>query len=162
MDSGVRRQHYPGRRPTSGELSVWRMFLRAYAQLTRRLEADLIAEHALSLASYDLLVTLVEAPDHRLRMTELAEQVFLSRSGLSRHVDRLAREGLVTREACLDDGRGTFAVLTRRGYERLRDAAHTHLRGIAAYATGGLSDEELRLLGTILGKLVVSDAPPAR
>ena len=79
---------------------AWRRFLRAHALVTRRLENDLMAEHQLPLACYDVLVQLVEAPDRRLRMTELAERVLLSRSGLTRLVDRLEREGLVRREAC--------------------------------------------------------------
>ena len=91
--------------------------------VTRRLEADLLAEHQLPLASYDVLVQLVEAPERRLRMTELAERVLLSRSGLTRLVDRLEREGLVRREACDDDARGLFAVLTEDGFQRLRAPA---------------------------------------
>src|SRR5687767_3327298 len=97
---------------SSAELTAWRTFLRAHAQVTRRLEADLVAEHDLSLPTYDVLVQLSEAPDRRLRMTELAERVLLSRSGLTRLVDRLEREGLVHRQACPSDARGTHAVLT--------------------------------------------------
>src|SRR3712207_3124959 len=83
------------RRLRPHELAVWRMFLRAHSRLTHRLEADLITDHALPLASYDVLLTLLEAPNRRLRMTELADQVLLSRSGMTRLVDRLEREGLV-------------------------------------------------------------------
>ena len=94
------------------QMLAWRRFLRAHALVTRRLEDDLVAEHRLPLASYDVLVQLVEAPERRLRMSELAERVLLSRSGLTRLVDRLEREGLVRREACEDDARGLFTVLT--------------------------------------------------
>ncbi len=142
------------RRPSDQELAVWRSFLRAHARLTRRLEADLIAEHALPLGSYDVLVQLVEAPDRRLRMTELAEQVLLSRSGLTRLVDRLERQGLVTREACPSDARGMYTVLTEAGYQRLRDAARTHLRGISEYVVAKLTPDELEQLGKILTKLL--------
>src|SRR5687767_11095724 len=96
----------------------------------RQLEAELLAEHQLPLAWYDVLVQLAHAPGRRLRMAELAERVLLSRSGLTRLVDRLVREGLVVRDSCSSDGRGVNAVLTEHGLTRLRAAAPTHLRGI--------------------------------
>jgi len=136
------------------ELAVWRSFLRAHSRVTRSLEADLVAEQKLPLASYDVLVQLVEAPDHRLRMTELADRVLLSRSGVTRLVDRLEHEGLVRREACDTDARGLFAVLTEAGYARLRTASGTHLRGIEEYVIERLSVEELREFGRLLDKLV--------
>lgn len=144
-------------RPTPQELAVWRRFLRAHALILRRLEADLEREHGLPLASYDVLVQLVEAPGHRLRMTELAERVLLSRSGLSRLVDRLEREGLVAREACDSDARGLFAVLTDRGYARLRQASPTHLGGIDEHVVGRLAPADLQRLGEILDTLLVDD-----
>jgi DNA-binding MarR family transcriptional regulator len=141
------------------ELRVWRAFLIAHARVTRRLEADLVAEHALPLASYDVLVQLVEAPEHRLRMTELADRVLISRSGLTRLVDRLSREGLVCREACPSDARGLYAVLTPAGYERLRTASRTHLRGVQEYAIGRFSPEELREFGELLSVLTAGISP---
>ena len=84
-----------------------------------------------------MLVQLVEAPERRLRMSELAERVLLSRSGLTRLVDRLEREGLVRREACDDDARGLFTVLTDDGLARLREASPMHLRGVAEHAWAG-------------------------
>jgi DNA-binding MarR family transcriptional regulator len=140
------------------ELTAWRTFLRAHAQVLRRLEADLLAAHDLPLASYDVLVQLSEAPERQLRMTELAERVLLSRSGLTRLVDRLERDGLVTRQACPSDARGTLAVLTERGLDRLREAWPTHARGVKDRVTGRLSPDELRLMATLLGRLVDGDA----
>jgi DNA-binding MarR family transcriptional regulator len=142
------------RRPKPHELAVWRLFLRTHSRVTRRLEADLIAEHSLPLASYDVLFTLMEAPDRRLRMTELADRVVLSRSGMTRLVDRLEREGLVVREACAKDARGMFTVLTDAGYQRLRKASRTHLRGIDEYAVSKLTPDELEALGKTLEKLL--------
>ena len=136
------------------ELSVWRTFLRAHAGITRRLEQDLVSEHLLPLASYDVLLQLAESPQRRLRMTELADRVLLSRSGLTRLVDRLAADGLVDREPCPSDARGTFTVLTESGLARLREAAPTHLRGIEEYVTRRLSAEELATLGDLLRKLL--------
>ena len=120
----------------------------------RRLEADLVVEQGLPLASYDVLVQLTQAPQRRLRMTELAERVLLSRSGLTRLVDRLERSGLVEREACPSDARGMFAVLTEAGYLRLRAATPTHLRGVSDYAMSRLDDEDLAALDRVLRKLL--------
>ncbi len=101
--------------------------------VTRRLEAELQAERGLSLADYDALVQLAVADDRRLRMSELAERVVLSRSGVSRLVDRLEAGGLVARRACPTDARGSWAELTAAGLDRLRDAAPVHLRGVDAH-----------------------------
>lgn len=132
---------------------MWRAFLRVHAAVTRTLEAELLAEHDLPLSFYDVLVQLSEAPERRLRMTELAERVLLSRSGLSRLVDRMERDDLVRRQACDGDGRGMFAVLTDAGFARLRAAAPTHLRGIATHMTDRLSGPELAAFGHLLGRL---------
>jgi DNA-binding MarR family transcriptional regulator len=144
-------------RPTVEGLTVWRNFLRAHARVSRRLEADLLAEHELPLASYDVLVQLVEAPQRRLRMTELADRVLLSRSGLTRLVDRLARDGLVVREAVESDARGLFAVLTAEGYAKLRKASGTHLRGIEDYFLATLTPEELAGFDTALRAILAAD-----
>ena len=141
---------------SSRELAAWQLFLHSHAFVMRRLEAELVAEHGLPLASYDVLVQLANAPDRRLRMTDLADRVLLSRSGLTRLVDRLVREGLVERAACPSDARGTFSVLTEAGLDRLRAAAPTHLRGVHEHVTRHLSDDELDTLTALLGKLVPS------
>ena len=136
------------------ELSTWRTFLRAHAQVTRRLEHDLLTEHDLPLASYDVLVQLSEAPGRSLRMTQLAERVLISRSGLTRLVDRLVRDGLVERQACPSDARGTLAVLTAAGSARLAAAWPTHLRGVVENVVGRLNHDELLTLGALLARLV--------
>ncbi len=143
------------------EQTVWRTFLRAHAVLVRRLEGELVAEHDLALPSYDVLVQLSEAPHRSLRMTELADRVLLSRSGLTRLVDRLVRDGLVERQACPQDARGTLAVLTDAGLTRLRDAWPTHLRGVAA-AVGRLTPAEVDAFTALLGKLVPEAVPDGR
>jgi DNA-binding MarR family transcriptional regulator len=150
----------PTRHPRTHELAAWRSFLRAHASVVRRLEADLLRVHGLSLGVYDVLVQLVEAPERRLRMTDLADAVLLSRSGLTRLVDRLEREGLVRREACDSDARGMFAVMTDEGYRRLRDASGTHLRGVAEYAVGRLDEDDLHQLGRILGNILDGEPEP--
>lgn len=139
------------------QLQAWRTFLKAHAQVTRQLEAELVAAQDLSLASYDVLVQLSETPERRLRMTELAERVLLSRSGLTRLVDRLVRNGLVVRQACPSDARGMLAVLTDAGFDRLRAAWPTHLAGVDEHVTSCWSDDEAALLTQLLGRLTGDD-----
>ena len=144
---------------TSAEQTAWRTFLRAHATIVRALEAELLAEHDLPLASYDVLVQLSESPDSRLRMTELADRVLLSRSGLTRLADRLEREGLISREPCPSDARGTLAVLTDAGLARLREAWPTHLRGVEQHVTGRLTADEIEQLAALLSKIVPDGTP---
>lgn len=116
-----------------------------------------MAEQRLPLAMYDVLVQLAEAPGRRLRMTDLAEAVLLSRSGLTRLVDRMTRAGHVRREPSPNDARGVYAVLTDAGHARLRRAAPTHLRGVTAYVLDQLTAAELEALGTACSKLAAAD-----
>ena len=102
----------PPLRASDWRVGVWRAYLRTHAEMVRRLERDLQAQADMPLGWYDVLLQLAEAPERRLRMAELAEQVLLSRSGLTRLVDRLAAEGLVTREPFPGDARGLYTVLT--------------------------------------------------
>lgn len=132
---------------------AWRGLLRAHSQVTRVLEAELEEAHSLPLASYDVLVQLSEAPGGALRMSELADAVLLSRSGLTRLIDRLVKDGLVERRSCPSDLRGTLAVLTPAGLTRLREASGTHLRGVARHVLAHYSPAELELLGDLLGRL---------
>ncbi|MQA10437.1 MAG: MarR family transcriptional regulator [Pseudonocardiaceae bacterium] len=141
------------RTPSTRDIEVWRSFLRAHATITRRLEAELLAEQQLSLASYDVLVQLAEAPGRRLRMTELADNVLLSRSGVTRLVDRLASAGLVARERFDADGRGVVAVLTTAGLDRLRVASRTHLAGVVRHFVERLDESALEQLGSICTRL---------
>jgi len=127
--------------------------LRAHAALTRELDAELAREHDLPLSSYEVLLYLADAPGGRMRMAELADSVLLSRSGLTRLVDRLEREGLLKRERCESDARGYFAELTPKG-RRLFDAARrTHLEGVRARFLSRFSREELRAMGALWQKL---------
>ncbi|MEO3793635.1 MarR family transcriptional regulator [Nonomuraea sp. B10E15] len=144
---------------TADELAVWRMLQRAQVRITRHLEAELLVAHDLPLASYDVLMQLAEAPERRLRMNDLAERVLLSRSGLTRLIDRLQRDGLVAREACADDARGLFAVLTERGEARLAEATPTYLRGIRTQFLDMLGPDEIGEVRSMLAKLDITGAP---
>jgi DNA-binding MarR family transcriptional regulator len=138
---------------TAEELAVWRMLQRAQVRITRRLEAELLVAHDLPLASYEVLMQLAEADGRRLRMNDLADRVLLSRSGLTRLIDRLQRDGLVTREACPDDARGLFAVLTDAGAGRLAEATPTYLRGIRTQFLDMLGSGEIGQIRAMLGRL---------
>jgi DNA-binding MarR family transcriptional regulator len=116
--------------PQAPRMRAWRAFLYAHAAVMRELEAQLVAERGMTLAEYDALVQLASAPGARLRMSDLAARVLLSRSGVTRLVDRLERQGLARREICGSDARGAYAALTPLGVRRLREAMPVHLRGI--------------------------------
>lgn len=151
--------------PDDGRLRAWIAFLRAHAAVTRRLEAELQAERGLTLAEYDALVQLAVGDDRRLRMSELAERVVLSRSGVTRLVDRLVASGLVARRACPTDARGSWAELTPAGLERLRGAAPVHLRGVDANFLSLIAEEDreglARALEAVVRGLAAQDAQVA-
>jgi DNA-binding MarR family transcriptional regulator len=140
-------------RVTPEQLEVWRSFLRAHASIVRRLEADLQTRHGMPLAWYDVLARLVEADGHRLRMSDLADRVMLSPSGLTRLVSRMVDAGLICREPSESDARGFYAVLTDEGYEQLRAATGTHFRGILDYVLSHYTDAELAEIARYLGRL---------
>jgi DNA-binding MarR family transcriptional regulator len=147
-------------------LGPWRAFLAAYSLVSRRLDDDLRAEHGMTLAEYAALLQLAEAPNRRLRMNQLAVGVFLSRSGVTRLIDRLEADGFVERSHCASDGRGAEAVLTELGHSRLRQASRTHLRGIQAYFLDNVEPIDLEAIQrscTAIGRRVRSDdrATPA-
>lgn len=122
-----------GERLSAEELSAWRGMLRVHASLLQAMDTELVAAHGLGLRSYEVLLHLEDAPDHRLRMSELCRSVLLSASGVSRLVDRLERDGLVRRERCSEDGRGYWAVITNAGRSRLEQARPTHLAGVRGH-----------------------------
>jgi DNA-binding MarR family transcriptional regulator len=124
-------------------LAPWRAFLLAHARIVRRLDEELRAEHDISLAEYDALLTIAQAPDGRVRMGSLADQVLLSKSGVTRLIDRLVSDGLVERTACSADARGAEAVLTETGLARLREASRTHLRGIDEHFLAVVEPDDL-------------------
>jgi DNA-binding MarR family transcriptional regulator len=128
------------------QLGAWRGFLRAHAGLTKKLDADLVREHGLPLTSYEVLLFLNDSPEGQMRMSELADGVLLSRSGLTRLVDRLERDGLLRRERCAEDARGWFAAITDEGRELFRHARRTHLDGVRELFLSHFSEAELHVL----------------
>jgi DNA-binding MarR family transcriptional regulator len=142
------------------QLAAWRAFLEAHALAVETLTRELREAEDLPLTWYDVLVQLHEAPEHRLRMQELADAVLLSKSGVTRLVDRMERAGLVERTRCTDDRRGTFAALTPAGRQRLKETAPTHLRGVAAHFAALFDDEEAAVLERLLLRIVEANRPP--
>ncbi len=129
------------------QLAAWRGLLRVHATLTKALDAQLEAEHGLALSSYEVLMYLNDADEQRMRMSDLASSVILSRSGLTRLVDRLERDGLLERQSCPDDARGSFASLTEAGRVRLQAARVTHLAGVRELFVDHFAEAELETLG---------------
>jgi len=133
-------------------LAAWRTFLKAHATLIDRIDHDLVAAKLPPLSTYDVLIELYEAPEQRLRMYELAERVVLSRSGLTRLVDRLEAEGLLLRDRSGRDRRGAYAVITEQGIAALRRMWPMYARGITEYFAQWLTLEEAQLLEAALGR----------
>jgi DNA-binding MarR family transcriptional regulator len=119
-----------GPRGDERDLAAWRAFLAAHARVVGDIEAALRAEGLPPLGWYDVLWPLYRAPDRRLRMSQLAEEVVLSRTGLVRLVDRIETAGLLRREPVPGDGRGAYAVLTDEGAATLRRMWPAYARGI--------------------------------
>ena len=135
------------------EMRAWRGFIVGSELLLYRLHRELQDAHGLSLADYEILVRLSEQPDFRMRMTVLAAEVASSKSRVSHQVARLERANLVKREDCVNDGRGVLAVLTEHGYETLRTAAPTHLRGVREHFVDLLSQTERSTLAEIFDRV---------
>lgn len=140
-------------RPGDDGLAAWRSLLVAHRSVTDRLEDELRQATGLNLARYDVLLHLSEAPDRRLRMTDLAAAVLLSKSGLTRLVDRMCAEGLIERSRDPADGRSLVVSLTPQGRAALRRAAPLHLRGIQRHFASLLSGEEARFLRATLERV---------
>ena len=135
------------------DLAAWEAFVFAHAAAVGRIERDLASEQTVSLAWYDVLVALANAPGHRLRLNDLADRVVLSRSGLSRLVDRIEKAGLIAREPTPEDRRGLYAVLTPAGERAMRTTWPAYAAGIARHFAAHLDDDEKRMLATALRKV---------
>ncbi|MEA2346855.1 MAG: hypothetical protein QOG62_642 [Thermoleophilaceae bacterium] len=132
---------------TPRELDAWRGMLATHARVVAILDAELQEAHDLSLVEYEVLMYLLDAPANRLRMSDLADELLvLSRSGLTRLVDRLERSGLVSREPSAEDGRGFYAELTSAGRNLVSAARRTHLAGVRQHFTSKLATGQLASL----------------
>ena len=147
-----------GRQLDERELAAWRGMLVTHSRVIAALDAELEREHGLALGSYEVLLQLAESPDQSLRMGTLADRLLLSRSGLTRLVDRLAGRGLVERHSCPSDRRGTYARLTDEGRKRFDDARPTHLRGVREHFLGLLGDGDMERLAATWDRVLDLDS----
>ncbi len=143
------------------KLEAWRLFLRSHSTITRRLDADLIAAHGLTLRDFEVLIYLSRAPEGRMRPSDLTDMVILTRSGVTRLLAGLEEAGLVRRDTCPEDRRVIYATLTEAGHAKLNAARPTHLQGVGELFTDRFDDEELDTLRRLLGNLPITaaDAP---
>ena len=134
-------------------LAAWRALLKSHALLIGHIDHDLLEAKRVPLSWYDVLIELYEAPERRLRMHELAERVVLSRSGLTRLVDRLEAEGFLIRDRCGADRRGAYAVITEEGITALRRAWPIYAQGIVHYFARYLTEEDALLFSSVLERV---------
>lgn len=134
-------------------LDAWGSLLRVHSEVVNRIERDLQESEALSLTWFDVLLVLHDAPERKLRMSDLANEIVLSKSALSRSVDRLESLGLIKRERSEEDDRVSYAVLLPKGLEKLRASRPTYRAGIRAHFAQHVSPEELESLDAILTKI---------
>lgn len=127
--------------------------LRAYSHATRMLNAELTADHGLTISDYEVLLRLSRSPDRRMRRVDLAEQVLLTASGITRLLDGLERAGYVERGSCDSDRRVVYAVLTDDGVAKLREASESHVAQIEEYFTSRYEDAELAELSELLARI---------
>lgn len=148
---------------TPDEERAWRALARAIQVITRVLDAELLQAHGLSLTEYSVLSNLSEQPGRSMRMSELASLVSLSVSGLTRVVERLARQGLVERVKADTDGRGQLAVLTPGGLARLEQAYQTHLAGVREHVMDHLAGLDLPAVTSTMTSIAAAEiGPPVR
>jgi DNA-binding MarR family transcriptional regulator len=135
------------------EIRTWIRFVATHSAIARELEARLMGAHGLTLSDYDVLVQLARAPERKLRNIDLARAVVLTRSGVTRLVDGLEKDGLVARSSCPSDKRGTFVALTDEGLARLRSATSTHVAGVRELFVERLGNEGLEQMDALLRAL---------
>jgi DNA-binding MarR family transcriptional regulator len=140
--------------PNQYGLDAWHSFIRAHATLMRQLATDLVQDIGLTLGDFDVLAQLGQAGGE-LRISELAAQAYSSRSGMTRRIDRLVDEDLVTRANTDVDGRGVVVALTEAGAARLAEAVPVHLRRVSELFVEKLTDDELATLANALAKVSV-------
>ena len=137
--------------------AAWVQLLRTHAGLTRAMDANLRTRHGLTINDYEVLLALAAAPDRRLRRVDLAEQVLLTQSGVTRLLQGLEASGLVRRASCDTDGRVVYARLTEAGRRKLRAAARTHVGDIERLFVARLSEAELATLERLLARFTEGD-----
>lgn len=133
--------------------TAWRRLMECHAAVIERLASDMEKGQGFGIAWYDVLVHLAEAPDHRLRMSELADNLLLSRSWLTRRIDQMEAAGLVARRSSREDGRGTYAELTHAGLRAFKSASREHLKSVERHFLSHLTPSEAQTLKRMLQRV---------
>jgi DNA-binding MarR family transcriptional regulator len=141
----------------SNAVGTFVALVRGHASATRRLSAQLMADHGLTISDYEVLLKLVRAPDRRLRRVDLSREVLLTPSGITRLLDGLEKAGYVERDTCASDRRVVYAVLTKEGLVKLREATDTHVAQIDALFGEHFDETELQRLGELLTRIADAD-----
>ena len=137
-------------------LQMWRSFLLTHSTVVKYLERRMEQQHGLALSWWDVLLQLADGPDGRLRMGELAESVLLTRSGITRLVDRMIVAGLVDREPYPGDRRGYYAVITQKGRDTIERVGPDHSRDAWKVFLGHITEEEAVLLGRVFKRVLAA------
>jgi DNA-binding MarR family transcriptional regulator len=139
--------------PQNVEVQAFIHFVRAHASVVRGLDRELVADHGLTINDYEVLIRLSRAPDRMMRRVDLAQQVLLTPSGITRLLDGLQRSGFVEKAACDSDARVVYAKLTDEGYDKLQTARVDHVAAIRELFGGHFTHEELSTLCDFLERL---------
>ena len=139
-------------------VEAWINLVRGHSAAVGAINARLVADHGLTINDYECLLLLARADQKRMRRVDLAEQLILTASGVTRLLDGLEQEGWVDRAACASDRRVTYAVLTDDGYRKLQEASDTHVADLRTYFETRYTSEELEHLAALLGRLPVEAA----
>lgn len=134
--------------------SMWRAFIEAHSAVMRVLEQDMMEKHGLALSWYDVLLHLAEAPEGRLRLGELANSVILTKSGITRLIDRMVDAGMVVREACPGDRRGYYAVITQSGRDTIEKVGPGHSQKAWEVFLSQVSPEEAAVLHRVFRRVL--------
>ena len=140
-------------RLSSTELAAWRAYIEGSLRLNTRIDEDLRAARGLTIFDYHVLLLLAEAPGGRLRMRDLASRLVFAPNRLTYQAARLERLGLIGREACPEDRRGSYALLTPAGRQALREATPAHAESIRRHLLDLLDSADLEHLGRVFGRV---------
>jgi DNA-binding MarR family transcriptional regulator len=135
-------------------VSSWASFLKVHARIINEIEKELARAKVIPLTWYDVLLSVNGSPGNRKRMIEIAEEVVLTKSGLSRSVDKLIEAGLIQKEACPEDKRGSYAVITEKGIKALKDAWPVYRKCINQYFGGNLDQHEIIIIHNSMNKIL--------
>ena len=142
---------------TTIHLQMWRSFLGAHFSVVKYLERRMQEQHGLPLAWWDVMQQLADGPKQGLRMSELADLVLLTRSGITRLVDRMIEAGLIVREPCPGDRRGYYAVITQKGLDTIENVGPDHSRDAWEVFLGHISEEEAVMLEKVFSRVLAAE-----